>query len=151
MVIAASLVGAWLLGVVAVVGGLLLENRRVAALETEVAALKKPAAEVEQMKQQVRSLERYAARTHSGLECLREVVALLPEGPELNAFTYKKYAEVNVRGEADSSGPIYDFFQALEKSPLFKEVKPEGVTQQARAGRVRSQFRVTLVLPAEEP
>ena len=151
MMIAASLVGAWLLGVVAVVGGLLLENRRVAALETEVAALKKPAAEVEQMKQQVRSLERYAARTHSGLECLREVVALLPEGPELNAFTYKKYAEVNLRGEADSSGPIYDFFQALEKSPLFKEVKPEGVTQQARAGRVRSQFRVTLVLPAEEP
>jgi hypothetical protein len=34
---------------------------------------------------------------------------------------------------------------------LFKEVKPEGVTQQARGGRVRSQFRVTLVLPEEQP
>jgi cell division protein FtsB len=67
--------GSWLLAVLAVVGGLMLENRRVAALTAEVAELKKPAAEVEQMKDQVRSLERYADRTASGLECLREVVA----------------------------------------------------------------------------
>lgn len=140
----------WLLAVLAVAGGLMLENRRVAALTLEVDALKKPAADVEQMKDQVRSLERYADRTASGLESLREVVRLLPEGLELNAFTYKKYAEVNLRGEADSSGPIYDFFQALEKSELFKEVKPEAVTQQPRGGRVRSQFRVTLVLPEEQ-
>ena len=143
--------GLWLLAVLAVAGGLMLENRRVADLTAEVAELKKPAAEVEQMKDQVRSLERYADRSASGLECLREVVLLLPEGLELNAFTYKKYAEVNLRGEADSSAPIYDFFQALEKSELFKEVKPEAVTQQARGGRVRSQFRVTLVIPEEQP
>ena len=145
-----GLVVLWLVGLLVVAGGLLWENRKLAALTAELALLKKPAAEVEQMKDQVRSLERYATRTHSGLECLREVTALLPEGIDLTAFTYKKYAEVNLRGEADASGPIYDFFQALEKSGLFTEVKPEGVTQQARGGRTRSQFRVTLALPAAE-
>ncbi len=145
----AAVVVVWLLLLLAVAGGMVLERRRLAALEADVAALKEPASEVEQMKDQVRSLERYATRSHSGLECLREITAVLPEGLELTAFTYKKYAEVNLRGEADASGPIYDFFQALEKSGLFTEVKPEGVTQQSRGGRMRSQFRVTLVLPGE--
>jgi Tfp pilus assembly protein PilN len=149
LVATAILFGVWLVGVLVLAGGLLLENRRLTDIKAEVEQLKKPAAEVEQMKQQVRSLERYATRTHSGLECLREVSALLPEGVDLTAFTYKKYAEINLRGESDASAPIYDFFQALEKSGLFTEVKPEGVTQQARGGRNRSQFRVTLVLPGE--
>lgn len=151
LVASGALVGVWLVALLVVAGGLVYENRKLAAMTAEVAELKKPAAEVEQMKEQVRSLERYATRTHSGLECLREVTAVLPEGVDLTAFTYKKYAEVNLRGESDASAPIYDFFQALEKSGLFKEVKPEGVTQQARGGRNRSQFRVTLVLPGETP
>ncbi len=141
----------WLLGVLLVAGGLLMENRRLTERRAEGELLKKPAAEVEQLKQQVRSLERYATRTHSALECLREVSLALPEGVDLTAYTYKKYGEVNLRGEADNSGPIYEFFQTLEKSGLFAEVKPEGVTQQARGGRTRSQFRVNLVLPGESP
>lgn len=142
--------GLWLVGVLVVAGGLWWANRLAASLGREVAELKKPAAQVEQMKEQVRSLERYAARRHSGLECLREVVRLMPPELDLNAFTYKKYDEVALRGEADVSGPIYDFFQALEKSEVFAEVKPEAVTQQPRGGRVRHQFKVNLVLPPEE-
>lgn len=146
-----ALFAVWLIGVLIVAGGLLMENRRLALAKTEVERLKKPAAEVEQMKQQVRSLERYATRTHSALECLREVVLALPDGVDLAAFTYKKYAEINVRGEADNSAPIYEFFQSLEKAGLFASVKPEGVTQQARGGKTRSQFRVTLALPEDTP
>lgn len=141
--------GLWLMGVLVVAGGLLWAKRQAAVLAEQVAELKKPAAAVEQLKEQVRSLERYADRRYSGLECLREVVALMPAELDLNTFSYKKYDEVALRGEADVSGPIYDFFQALEKSGLFKEVKPEAVTQQPRGGKVRHQFKVSLVLPPE--
>lgn len=149
LVAACCFLAAWLAGVLALGVGLHVQKGRLAAAKAALEARRGPAREVEQLKDQVRSLERYADRTYSGLESLREVSRLLPAGVDITAFTYKKYGQVNIRGEADSSDPIYDFFQALEKSELFPEVKPEGVTQQQRGGRMRSQFRVTIVLPEE--
>jgi Tfp pilus assembly protein PilN len=144
-------VALWLIAVLALGVGLNLQKRQLGAARAELKALQEPARLVGQLKDQVRSLERYADRTYSGLECLREIVQVLPEGVDITAFTYKKYGQINLRGEADSSDPIYDFFQALEQSQLFPEVKPEGVTQQQRAGKTRSQFKVTIALPEEKP
>lgn len=141
----------WLLAAGALVGAVQVEKRRLAAARAELEGLQEPARRVEQMKEQVRSLDRYTDRTFSALECLREVSRVLPEAVDITAFSYKKYGEVNIRGEADASDPIYDFFQALEKSELFPTVKPEGVTQQQRQGRMRSQFKVTVELPGEQP
>lgn len=140
----------WLAAVAVLAAGLGMQKRHLAAARADLKALQEPAKVVEQLKDQVRSLERYADRTYSGLECLREISQVLPAGVDLTAFTYKKYGQVNIRGEADASDPIYDFFQALEQSQLFPEVKPEGVTQQQRAGRMKSQFKVTIVLPEEK-
>lgn len=139
----------WLTAVAIVIGLLQYQKRQAAALQQELAGLREPARAVEQLKSQVRSLERYVDPAHSALECLREITERLPPGVELTALTYKKYGQVAVRGEADESDPIYDFFQALEQSRLFVAVKPEGVTQQQRGGRFRSQFRLTLELPPE--
>ena len=119
-------------------------------VKAESRRLSGPAGEVRQLQAQLTALEKYGDRTYSGLECLREISALLPQGVELTSLTYKKYTSVILRGEAATSDPIYDFLQKLEASELFKEVKPEGVTDELRGGKQRSQFRVTLLLPEEE-
>lgn len=139
----------WLLAVGGLVAGLSLQKKQLAAARAELLALREPARAVEQLKEQVRSLERYLDPTFSALECLREISVRLPDGVDLTAVSYKKYGQVALRGEADASDPIYDFFQALEQTELFPAVKPEGVTQQQRGGRARSQFKLTLELPAE--
>ncbi len=150
MTAGAVFLGLWLLALAILLIGLQLNKGRLAAARAELAALQGPAREVEQFKNQVRALERYLDPTFSALECLREICDRLPDGVDINAFTYKKYAQIALRGESDSSEPIYDFFQALEKTELFPEVKPEGVTQQTRAGRTRSQFKLAINLPAED-
>lgn len=147
---AGAFLALWLAGIAALVIGLQVEKRGLARAREALDKLQGPAKEVEQFRDQVASLERYADRTRSGLECLREVSALLPPGVDLTSFRYKKYDEVNLAGEAATGDPIYDFFAAIEKSGLFIEVKPEGVTQQQRGGQSRSQFRVTLEMPPEE-
>lgn len=151
LVVSGIFLALWLVAVLVLGVGLNLQKRKLAGMKAEVRALQEPARLVEQLKEQVRSLERYSDRTYSGLECLREVSQVMPDGLDITAFTYKKYGQVNIRGEADSGDPIYDFFQALEKAELFPEVKPEGVTQQQRGGKMRSQFKVTIVLPEEKP
>lgn len=139
----------WLSAVATIAGGLKLAQNRLADARAELAALREPARAVEQLKEQVRSLERYMDPTFSPLECLREISERLPPGVDITALTYKKYGQVAIRGEADQSEPIYEFFSQLEKSTLFPAVKPEGVTQQQRGGKSRSQFKLTIDLPPE--
>lgn len=139
----------WLLAVGALIAGLQIQKRRLADARAKLAELREPARAVEQLKEQVRSLERYLDPAFSALECMREISERLPPGVDLTAFTYKKYGQIALRGEADQSDPIYDFFQSLEQSQLFPAVKPEGVTQQQRGGRTRSQFKLTIDLPQE--
>ena len=150
MTAGAVFLGLWLVALAVLLIGLQTSKSRLANARADLATLQGPAREVEQFKNQVRALERYLDPTFSALECLREICDKLPGGVDINAFTYKKYGQIAVRGESDSSEPIYDFFQALEKTELFPEVKPEGVTQQTRAGRTRSQFKLAINLPAEE-
>ncbi|HMP77740.1 MAG TPA: pilus assembly protein PilM [Kiritimatiellia bacterium] len=139
----------WLLAVGGLVAGLSVQKKQLAAARAELLALRDPARSVEQLKEQVRSLERYLDPTFSALECLREISVRLPDGVDITALSYKKYGQVALRGEADASDPIYDFFQALEQTELFPAVKPEGVTQQQRGNRPKSQFKLTIELPAE--
>ena len=74
--------------------------------------------------------------------------AVLPPGVELSSFTYRKGRTVSLRGESANVTPIYDYIEALEQSPLFIEVKPEGVTQ-APGGRRNPEFRLTARMPGD--
>ncbi len=145
----AIFVALWALAVGALAVGLHLQKKQLSDAQAELAALQAPSREVGQLKEQVRALERYLDPTFSALECLREISERLPGGLDITALTYKKYGQVALRGESDTSDPIYGFFQELEQTELFPSVKPEGVTQQQRSGRTRSQFKLTLELPAE--
>ncbi|MCZ7591799.1 MAG: PilN domain-containing protein [Kiritimatiellae bacterium] len=145
----AIFVALWILAVAALTVGVQLQKKKLTEARAQLATLQPPARQVEQLKEQVRALERYLDPKYSALESLREIAERLPPGVDITALTYKKYGQIAVRGEADSSDPIYDFFQNLEQTELFPAVKPEGVTQQRRGNIVRSQFKLTIELPPE--
>lgn len=121
----------------------LLEKNRadINRLQSEVEA-------VRELRRQVEWLQQYADRSYSTLECLREVSELLPAGVDITSFTYNKASQVNLRGEADTDDPVNEFIGRLEKSGLFTSVTTEGISTASRGGRTRSQFRITMTLPA---
>lgn len=147
---AAACFGLWLLIVGGFLAALAVREANIQRLARHVDVLEKPAAEVRVLQGRVRSLEDYSDRSRSALEILRQVSQDLPAGLTLTSFSVRKGRTVSLRGEADAVNAVYDFFSALEKSGLFKEVKPEGVTSKPSSGRARSEFRVTATLPGEE-
>lgn len=142
--------GLWLVVVLGFLVALYLREAAVSRLTRFVEVLEKPAAEVRAVQARIRSLEEYGDRSRSALELLRQISADLPPGLTLTSFAFRKGRSLSLRGEADAVNAIYDFFAALERSGLFREVKPEGVTSRPSAGRAKSEFRVTAVLPGEE-
>lgn len=151
LAVAAGLVGVWLLVFLAGLAALQLQKSRTGRLKAAYNAVARTADEVRQVKDQVESLSRYSDRSRSGLECLREVTALLPPGVELSSFEYQKYDKVFLRGSSDASDPVYDFFKQLEGSEMFLEIKPEGITDEIRGGQRRSMFKVNCSLQPLEP
>lgn len=147
---AGTLLAVWLVLLGVALGILEFRNRAFDRAKKEAAQLQGPATEVAEIRSQVEALKKYSDRSDSALECLRDVSERLPGGIELTMFMYKKFATLNIRGEADTSDPIYDFIQRLEDSKMYTEVKPEGVTDENRGGRRRAVFRVTCNLPVPE-
>lgn len=99
------------------------QHYRLARLEKKMSALQKPAEEVRLMQSQIKSFEQYLDRKNSALECLREVSQNLPKDVLLTSFQFKKGKNVIIRGEALTVNPIYDYKQALDKSPLFGKIE----------------------------
>ncbi|HKL22293.1 MAG TPA: pilus assembly protein PilM [Tichowtungia sp.] len=117
-------------------------------VETE-AELAEPARQARLARAEKESLEKYAARTHSALECLREITELLPADVEINSFDYTKNKAVRLRGSATDSTPIYTYFERLGASPLFEGIRNE--RQEAlRRGERSEGFSLTILLPDDE-
>ena len=150
LIATAAFFGVWLVGLAVFFAGFKLEQNRLVKIKAEVAALDGPAAEVRTLNDRIKSFEIYADRSHTALESLREVSVMLPAGIDLTSFTYKKGNEVVLRGESDAPDAIYSFFQALEQSDFFEQVKPEAVRQKTSGNRQRSEFSVTAKLPGGE-
>lgn len=106
--------------------------------------------QVTDLRNQVASLEQYADRSRSGLECLREITERLPAGVDITSITYNKTSQITLRGEADTDAPIYDLVKQLEGSTLFRAVKTERISTQVRGGRTRSMFLINIQLPGSE-
>ena len=143
-----AVAGAWLAGVVAVHGVLHQARRAVARAEREAERLRGPAEAVRGLRERVRAFEAHWSRAHSALETLREIVERMPPPVKLTSFAYRKQATVSLRGVSDSPEAIYDFFQALERSSFFVRVEAGEVRSRAGSDRSRSEFTVTLHLPA---
>ncbi len=146
--ILASMLAVWIAGMGIFLISLNILHGQIERLQADVAALEGPAEEARQLRNRVESLEQYADRTYSALECLREVSEHLPPGVDLSSFVYRKGRAINLRGDSATVTPIYDFFDAIESSQLFQNVKLEGITQ-AAGGRRRPEFRMTITLPGD--
>jgi Tfp pilus assembly protein PilN len=149
LIATAAFLAVWLLGLAVFALRKSMTAREYSSLKTMVAALEAPAAEVQDLSRKIRSFEQYADRSRSALEALREVSMLLPQGVELTSFSYRKGGAVNVRGIADFPEPIYDFFQALERSEFFEKVEPGDIRSKAMGAAQKSEFSVTARLPGD--
>ncbi|MFH0879501.1 MAG: PilN domain-containing protein, partial [Lentisphaerota bacterium] len=89
-------------------------------------------------------------RTHSALECLREVSEVLPGDVTLNTFTYKKGLSLVLRGEAPAANTVYDYYKALDQSTLFESKRTDPVTTKMQDNVMKAQFGVTLILPGDK-
>lgn len=150
LVATALFLAAWLAAAAGLALFFRVQAGAVAALRARVAQIEGPAEEVRVLQEKTRSFEQFADRSHSALECLREIATLLPGGVKLTSFNYsKRNASLVLAGQADTPDQVYDFFQALGKSTLFIGVKQDPITSQTRGGVVRQEFRVMLSLPGK--
>jgi hypothetical protein len=117
----------------------------------EAARYEGPARAAQAAREEMLSLERYSDRSHSALECLREITTALPDGVEIASFTYKKGEAVSLRGSSDRAEAVYDFFQKLGSVEFFSGIKDQPInTRTVKEQRV-STFSVTAGLPKNEP
>jgi len=143
----------WLVAIGLILGYGAWERSSAGRLARRAEELKGPALESRELQNRIESLEQYADREHSALECLREASVLLPPRLELQSFNFQQHGEVNLRGTSSSSSAadIYTYFQALEKSEKFVALEDQRVSTATKRGVGRvSQFQVTLKLPARE-
>lgn len=127
MLVAAGLAaGVWILGLAGLMGGLYYQKTSLASLEAQAEKLKEPALEVRKMRKRVHMIRRYTDRSHSALECLREISVLLPKGVKLASFSYIKGKAVKIPGDAATVEQVYEFKNKLDGSKLFDEVSLKG-------------------------
>lgn len=113
----------------------------------EAEKYEEPARAAQAAREEMLSLEKYADRSHSALECLREVTAALPANVEITSFTYKKGETVSLRGSSELADSVYDFFQKLGASDIFEGIKDQPVSTRTVKDRRVSTFSVTAELP----
>jgi hypothetical protein len=113
----------------------------------EAAKYEGPARAAQAAREEMISLEKYADRSRSALECLREISTAMPDGVEINSFTYKKGEAVNLRGSSDRAEAIYDFFQKLGAAKIFEGVKDQPVSTHTVKDKRVSTFSITAELP----
>jgi len=146
--VAELLLAFWFFGVGVILGGVYYQQWLLGKLEDRKAEWDKPAEAVREMARRVRMINKYTQRTHSAIECLREVSVLLPTGLELTSFSYKKTESLKVSGKAGVVSQVYEFKKTLDKSRLFKDVSLEGPRFDRRSRR--QIFDIEIKLPGGE-
>ncbi len=139
--IGGGVLGVWLLLLAGGWGYLVWERVRLERLHERNTEWMRPANAVRSMRLQVRLIDRYSDRTHSALEVLREVSALLPAGIDLISFTYRKVDGLEIVGEANSRELVTHFNEKLNESSLFGDIRP-GTTILTQRDRYRFSFDV---------
>jgi len=116
--------------------GVSLERRRLQEALAHVQRVRDPAGGVRELRVRAEKLALYGDRTHSALECLREICdGRLPDGVELTHFDYdrtKRAKQVILRGTAVSAPHHNRFVKALTDSGLFVDVRGGGLTRDRR-------------------
>jgi hypothetical protein len=146
-----ALLSLWLM-IIAITGTVFtIQQAAYNRVRKEAAKYEGPARAAQAAREEMLSLEKYADRSHSALECLREVTVALPDNVEIASFTYKKNEAVSLRGSSDRAEEVYDFFQKLGASEIFAGVKDQPVSTRTVKERRVSTFSLTAELPKNTP
>jgi hypothetical protein len=147
MIAAIAVLSIWLM-VVAVAGAVfMLQHTVYNRVRREAEKYEGPARAAQAAREEMLSLEKYADRSRSALECLYEVTVSLPANVEISSFTYKKGEAVSLRGSSEQAESVYDFFQKLGASTVFKGIKDQPVSTRTVKDRRVSTFSITAELP----
>jgi len=142
---ACSLLGLWVAVVGGFLGALYFEKTRLDTRKAELDALETPANRVKETRERVRIIERYMDRSHSSLECLREISTVQPAGVELTSFTYRKGEQVKIVGEGLDVPRILDFKNKLDACGLFTKTVIHGPRFDRR--KRKQIFDIEMALP----
>ncbi|NOU36012.1 MAG: pilus assembly protein PilM [Kiritimatiellaceae bacterium] len=146
---AITVLSVWL-AVITITGAVFsLQQASYNRVRKEAAKYEGPARAAQAAREEMLSLEKYADRSHSALECLREVSTALPDGVEIASFTYKKGEAVSLRGSSAQAESVYDFFQKLGASGIFSGVKDQPVSTRTVKDKRVSTFSITAELPKD--
>lgn len=146
MIAGGATVGLWALCVIFFLGGLFYQQNKLKILQAEFELTQKPAKEVLDMRRRVNIIKRYSDRTYSALECLREVVGILPEGIDLTSFEYKRASgppTVTINALASAVDAVYEFKNGLDGSKLFLKGALKGPVTQ----KDKQAFQIDMKLP----
>ena len=138
-----SLIGLAAVYVVALVTFLTMlgiKKAQTSSVERELARLRPQFTSAQELHKTLLTMQQRLDRERSALEVLREVSQLLPENVKLSGFTFKKDANVVLRGQAQAAGFANEFISRLERSELFVKVTPGG--QRIEAGTGLTKFEV---------
>lgn len=135
-----ALLALFLFGYPAILGA------RADSLRAEVAANQAAEDEVRQFRDRIAIVDRYADRTYSALEVLREVALALPDDVTLAKFNYDAARhEASVEGASNSSAPAYEFSNRMKASPLFLRTSiVNGPTVNRSTGKTAYTIRLEL-------
>jgi hypothetical protein len=149
---AASVVGAvWLMVLLIFFSIYKVRDMQLASVKRRADAIAPTARTALENRQKLRALKTYTDRSNSALECLRETTRMLPVGDiDFVSYNYNKEKGISLRGSASSDDTIYEYFDTLTTSKLFKQLKDQSVNTKTTKGVRRAIYSVTLVLPPME-
>ena len=150
LAIGGTVLGLWLLGIGSVVVYAQMEGTDFTGLKNRVKAQESTAKSAMGVREQAESLQRYADRSRSALESLREICTVLPPGVELTSFRYEKFKAVTVVGYGTAYEPIQQFRDGLNTSALFKGIESEDIKQENTGTGIRQKLTVSVKLPPSE-
>jgi len=134
-----AVLSVWL-GIISITGAVFaFQKASFNHIKAEAAKHSGPARAAQAAREEMVSLEKYADRSHSALECLRGITQTLPNFVEITSFTYTKDKAIRLSGTGDSSDLIYDYFQKLGEFELFEGVKNNQ--------NLNTRFSITVNLP----
>ena len=117
-----------------------IKKAQTSSVERELARLRPQFTSAQELHKTLLTMQQRLDRERSALEVLREVSQLMPDNVKLSGFTFKKDANVVLRGQAQAAGFANEFISRLEKSELFVKVTPGG--QRIEAGTGLTKFEV---------
>jgi Tfp pilus assembly PilM family ATPase/Tfp pilus assembly protein PilN len=150
MIIMLSIMLVWIVGMGLFLGFYNYKQKQISDLKQNAQTLEKPAKKVKNLRKQVVSYTHYLDRTHSALECLREITLALPDEIEITSFQFSKADHILLQGETLSVNSVYMFKETLDKSDLFDSVELGSIQPVKRKNKTIQTFQMNIILPGRE-